>query len=174
MLRDPNVKSLEPLWFILFGAEMIGVEVYMRIVRATLAAQPGRVEVFQRGVLKGSFDPARARYWSRRYKLKAVLMGGLGSAVPILVASLIYPHWSRIGMILFGVVSMGAFVRDYTAYWTIEAPKGGKDPVLFTDPVARTMTYQPGVDAGRWTLTLKKADIIALLGFWPGDRKMLE
>jgi hypothetical protein len=169
-LRDRRVERDAALVFFLMGAVMIGWEGFARLTRKTLVLHPGKVEVFRRDTLLGSFDPAQARYYGWISKVKPLVVGVLLSGLLVLVG-FSSSGWSAAALMLAALVSVAAMIHDFLTRWTIESPKsGGSDPSLQIDDVKRTVGLVPGVDVGRWTLTPAKDDVIGILGFWPGDR----
>lgn len=142
-LRDSRVERDAALVFLLLGAVLLGWEIYARLTRKTLVLHPGKVEVFRRDVLLGSFDPAQARYYGWISKVRPLLVGVLLSGLPVLVGSTT-SGWLRAAMMIAGLASVAAMIHDFRTHWTIAC--------------------------STWTLTPTKADVIAIFGSWPGDR----
>ena len=170
--RDAQ-QRLVGVVFLLFGAGLIGLDVYLRRTRKTLVLSNSSVDVRQRGVSLGSFPAAAVQHLDVASRVRGLIKFLLFSILCAGFGVLVYYTGDArlgLGLLVVGVISMAASIWDFLKVWEVALPKpeGGYRTVELQkpgEPTALVLTY-PKLQR---TILLRKPDVVQLLGFWPPD-----
>lgn len=176
MLRIGDEDQWVAPTFLLLGAGLIGLEIYLRRSRKTLVLQDGKVDVLQRGVSLGSFPAEFVRHWDLSSRVRVLVKSLVISFVCFFVfgAVLLYSGDSRLGVALLsvGMIFTVASIWEFRTLWEIALPKpeGG----YTTIEVGKADEAKPNIltlPASQRVILLRKPDVVKLLGFWPADAR---